>query len=212
MKIALYARVSTVDKGQDVELQLRDLRQYAAARGWVIYSEYIDKGQSGSKDRRPELDRLMASARKRRIDGILVWRLDRFGRSLKHLINTLDELRSLGVAFISYSENLDLNTSTGQLLFHLLGAFAEFERNLIRERVIAGIQNAKAKGKHIGRHPLIQENLLETVKQYKDKGFSVRGISKVSGITKSTVHKSLKILAQKSLENKGSGIEDPVVR
>ena len=150
-KIGLYARVSTSDKGQDVDLQLGTLRKYADAREWNVYKEYIDVGESGAKDKRPALSRLLEDARKRKIDHVLVWRLDRFGRSLKHLINTLDELRSLGILFTSYSENLDFSTSTGQLLFHLLGAFAEFERTLIRERVRAGIINAKAKGRRIGR-------------------------------------------------------------
>lgn len=99
MRVGLYARVSTLDKGQDTEVQLRDLRSYAEARGWSVISEYVDKGQSGAKDWRPELDRLMRDARKRKIDLVLCWRLDRLGRSLKHLILTLDELQGLGVGF-----------------------------------------------------------------------------------------------------------------
>ena len=151
MRVGIYARVSTLDGGQDTEVQLRDLRSYAQARGWTIADEYVDKGQSGAKDRRPELDRLMKDVRKRKVDLILCWRLDRLGRSLKHLILTLDELQSIGVGFVSYNENLDLTTSTGRLMFQLLGAFAEFERNLIRERVKAGLANAKAKGAKLGR-------------------------------------------------------------
>jgi DNA invertase Pin-like site-specific DNA recombinase len=212
MRCGIYARVSTTDKGQDVELQLKDLRNYVTARGWGVHDEYVDIGESGAKDRRPELDRLLEDARKRKIDGIAVWRLDRFGRSLKHLINTLDELRSLGITFVSYSENLDFSTSTGQLLFHLLGAFAEFERGLIRERIKAGLQNAKAKGIRLGRCPLIDSGLLWTVKSMRDKGISIRGIAKSLNVSKSTVHKTLKILESKSIDNSSSVDKEIVVR
>ena len=210
MKTGLYARISTTEKTQDPELQLKDLRQYALARGWTIYSEYIDTC-SGAKDRRPELDRLLDDARKRRIDSILVWRLDRFGRSLKHLIVTLDELRQLGISFISYSENLDLSTSTGQLLFHLLGAFAEFERNLIRERVKAGMQNAKNKGKHVGRRSLIDIEFLKIVGSMQGRGMSLRQIAKELKVSKSLVHKTLKIWRPETVENKGVSSEREVV-
>jgi DNA invertase Pin-like site-specific DNA recombinase len=189
-KVGLYGRVSTTDKGQDPELQLKDLRAYSKARGWKVFGEYVDKGESGAKDRRPELDRLMEDVRKRRIDIILVWRLDRLGRSLKHLILTLDELQSLGVGFISYSENLDLTSSTGRLMFQLLGAFAEFERNVIRERVKAGIQNAKSKGIRVGRRPLVDERILSMVRDRKDRGISIRNISKELGLSRAVVHRA----------------------
>ena len=192
-KVGLYGRVSTTDKGQDPELQLKDLRAYANARGWKVFGEYVDKGESGAKDRRPQLDRLMEDARKRRIDGILVWKLDRFGRSLKSLVTTLEELRALGIQFVSYTENLDFSTPAGRAMANLIGVFAEFERDLIRERVRAGIQNAKSKGIRVGRRPLIDEKLLRTVKDRRDKGMSIRGISKELGLSKSLVHKSLQI-------------------
>lgn len=200
MQVALYARISTIDKGQDTELQLRDLRKYAEARGWTVFGEYIDKC-SGSKDKRPELDRLLEGARKRKFNAILVWRLDRFSRSLKHLITALDELRGLGVSFYSFSENIDLSSSTGQLLFHLLGAFAEFERNLIKERVKAGIANARAKGKIIGRRPLIDTGDLWTVKDMRGRGMSIRQIAEACKLSKSSVHKTLKKIEQENLEN-----------
>jgi DNA invertase Pin-like site-specific DNA recombinase len=203
MKVGIYARVSTVDKGQDVELQLKDLRAYVKARGWIIHDEYVDVGESGSKDKRPELNRLLEDVRKRKIDCIAVWRLDRFGRSLKHLINTLDELRSLGVMFVSYSENLDFSTSTGQLLFHLLGAFAEFERNLIKERVKAGIANAKAKGIKIGRPKVYVDT--DELLSLRAKGYSIRAIAKKIKISPSLVHKTLSNL-------KGSDIEKSKVQ
>ena len=210
MRIGLYSRVSTADKGQDPELQLRELRQYASARGWTVYGEYIDFC-SGSKDRRPSLDRLLEDSRKRKVDGILVWRLDRFGRSLKHLIITLDELRQLGISFMSYSENIDLSTSTGQLLFYLLGSFAEFERSLIKERVKAGIENARAKGKHIGRRSQITTELLRTVGNMQGRGLSLRQIAKELRVSKSFVHKALKVLRSESIENKGTESEEMAV-
>ena len=116
-KVAIYARVSTQDKGQDVELQLSDLRTYADARGWKVFKEYLDIGESGSKETRPSFSQLMEDARKRKVDIILVWRLDRFGRSLKHLIVSLDELKTLGVGFVSFKESLDFTTATGRLCF-----------------------------------------------------------------------------------------------
>ncbi len=190
MKAALYARVSTLDKGQDVQLQLKDLREYAGARGWEV-TEYADEGQSGAKDRRPALDDLMAAARRRKIDVVAVWRLDRLGRSLKHLLTVLDELHALGVSFVSLHEALDFTTPTGRLMFHLLGAFAQFERDLIRDRVRAGMANAKVKGKHIGRRPKIALGDLRTAAQLKTRGESIRGIAGVLGVSKSAVHKAL---------------------
>jgi DNA invertase Pin-like site-specific DNA recombinase len=192
-KVGLYGRVSATDKGQDPELQLKDLRAYADAQGWKVYDEYVDKGESGAKDRRPQLDRLMEDARKRRIDGILVWKLDRFGRSLKSLVTTLEELRALGIQFVSYTENLDVSTPAGRAMANLIGVFAEFERDLIRERVKAGIQNAKSKGIRVGRRPKISERLLGTARDMKGKGMSIRGISRELGVSKSLVHKSLQI-------------------
>jgi DNA invertase Pin-like site-specific DNA recombinase len=135
----------------------------------------------------------MEDARKRRIDGILVWKLDRFGRSLKSLVTTLEELRALGIQFVSYTENLDFSTPAGRAMANLIGVFAEFERDLIRERVKAGIQNAKSKGIRVGRRPLIDEKLLRTVRDRRDKGMSLRNISKELGVSKSLVHKSLQI-------------------
>ncbi len=131
MRVGIYARVSTTDKGQDVHMQTRDLEAYAKARGWTIRDTYVDEGLSGSQAKRPGLDRLLSACRRRQVDVVLVWRLDRLGRSLKHLIMTLDELQSLGVAFVSLNEQLDCTTAAGQLLLHLLGAFAEFERAII---------------------------------------------------------------------------------
>ena len=150
MKAAIYARVSTTN-GQDPEMQLRELREYCERRGWKIAGEYVDVGVSGSKDSRPELNRLMQAAQQREFDAVLVWKLDRFGRSLRHLVNALAELEALGVTFVSLKDNLDLSTPAGRLMFQIIGAMAEFERSLIVERVRAGLRNARAKGKTLGR-------------------------------------------------------------
>ncbi len=150
-RVALYARVSTSNGHQDPEMQLRELREYAGRRGWQVTDEYTDHGVSGSKESRPELNRLMADVHRRRFDAILVWKIDRFGRSLKHLVNALADLGAYGVAFVSLRDNLDLSTPSGRLMFAVIGAMAEFERALIQERVKAGLRNARAKGKRIGR-------------------------------------------------------------
>ena len=147
-RVAIYARVSTSE--QSPELQLRDLRQYATARLLTV-SEYVDTGFSGAKQSRPALDRLMDDARKRRFDCVLVWRFDRFARSTKHLLLALEEFRSLGVQFISYQENIDTTSPLGQALFTIVSAVAQLERDLIRERVRAGLRNARANGKKFGR-------------------------------------------------------------
>jgi len=155
-RVALYARVSTSNGHQSPELQLRELRQFSAARGWKIVEEFVDQGVSGSKDRRPALDRLMAAARSRKIDIIAVWKLDRWGRSLKHIVDSLDELEKLGVAFVSFKDSLDLTLASGRMLMQIIGAMAEFERELIRERVKAGLRLARSKGVRLGRAPLPQ--------------------------------------------------------
>jgi len=189
MRVGIYARVSTADKGQDVGLQLRDLEAYAQARGWSIYEKYVDAGISGSQIKRPALDRLVAACRRRQLDVVLVWRLDRLGRSLKHLITTLEEFRTLGVAFVSLHEQLDCTTATGQLLIHLLAAFAEFERAIIKERVKAGLKNAKAKGQRLGRPSLSVDRL--QLRQLRKDGLSIRQIAKRLKISPASVHKTL---------------------
>ncbi len=144
---ALYARVSTLD--QNCEVQLEDLRRHAGKR-FASYCEYTDAGVSGTQRHRPQLDALMRDARRRLFDVVLVWKFDRFARSLKHLIESLDEFSALGIDFISYTEGVDTTTPSGQLLFHIVGAVAQFERDLIAERVRAGMAHAKSLGKHIG--------------------------------------------------------------
>jgi hypothetical protein len=120
-RVAIYARISTINHGQDVGLQTGELREFAEVRGWRLADEYVDRGVSGSKDSRPELNRLLADARKRRFDVVLVWKLDRLGRSLRHLVNVLAEFESLNIAFVSLSDNLDLSTASGRLMFQIIG-------------------------------------------------------------------------------------------
>ena len=150
-RVAIYGRVSTTNHGQDVSLQTRDLEQFAQARGWRLVDSYLDVGISGSKDKRPQLDRLMADAHKRRFDIVIVWRFDRFARSVSHLLRALEAFNALGIAFVSLSEQMDTTTPTGKMIFTVLGAVAELERSLIVERVRAGLRNARAKGKTLGR-------------------------------------------------------------
>lgn len=151
MRAAIYARVSTSNNGQSPEMQTRELREYIERRGWQLAGEYIDTGVSGAKDSRPALDKLLKAARRREFDVVLCWKLDRLARSLKHLVNLLSEFEALGVALVSLSDSLDLSTPQGRLMFQIIGAMAEFERSLIQERVKAGLRNARAKGKRIGR-------------------------------------------------------------
>ena len=132
-------------------MQTRDLEQFAQARGWRLVDSYLDLGISGSKDKRPQLDRLMADAHKRRFDIVIVWRFDRFARSVSHLLRALETFNALGIAFVSLSEQMDTTTPTGKMIFTVLGAVAELERSLIVERVRAGLRNARAKGKTLGR-------------------------------------------------------------
>jgi len=187
MRIGIYARVSTKD--QSCELQIRDLRAYCAARGFDLVHEYVDVGQPGAKDSRPELNILMDEARKRQFDAIVVWRFDRFARSTKHLLSALEEFRSLGIQFISYQENIDTSSALGQALFTIVSAVAQLERDLIRERVSAGIRSARANGKRLGRPKsgVDRERILEL----KAQGHSLRQISAALGVGYGTVRARL---------------------
>jgi DNA invertase Pin-like site-specific DNA recombinase len=151
VRAAIYARVSTTNNGQDPEVQLRELREYCQRRGWVVASEFVDVGISGMKEKRPELDRLLADAHRRRFDAVVVWKFDRFARSVSHLLRALETFQSLGIEFVSLTEGVDTSTPMGKMVFTVLGAVAELERSLIVERVKAGLRNARAKGKRLGR-------------------------------------------------------------
>src|SRR5260370_10024451 len=150
-RAVLYSRVSTLHHGQDPEVQSREIREYCQRRGWPLVGEYVDAGVSGAKERRPQLDRLVADAHKRRFEVIVVWKFDRFARSVSHLLRALETFRALGIEFVSLSEQVDTSTPTGKMIFTVLGAEAELERRHIVERVKAGLRNARAKGKRLGR-------------------------------------------------------------
>jgi DNA invertase Pin-like site-specific DNA recombinase len=188
MRVAIYARVSTLI-GQSPEMQLAELREYASRRSWEIYDEYVDSGVSGSKESRPELNRLMSDVHLRRFDIVLCWKVDRFGRSLKHLVNALADLDSYGVAFVSLRDNLDLSTPSGRLMFQIIGAMAEFERSLIQERVRAGLRNAQLKGKTLGRPPRTLDH--DRIARLRASGASIREISAQLEVSTATVHKAL---------------------
>jgi len=149
MKVALYSRVST--NGQDPEVQLMALRTFAAQRGWDVVEEFVDHGYSGSKERRPALDRLMKAAWTGQFRAVVVWRFDRFARSVKHLVTALETFRSLHIGFVSLQEQLDTSTPIGEAMFTIIGAMAQLERDIIRERVKAGLERAKARGIRLGR-------------------------------------------------------------
>jgi DNA invertase Pin-like site-specific DNA recombinase len=170
-------------------MQLGELREYCDRRGWQIAGEYVDVGISGAKDRRPQLDRMMADAHKRRFDVVAVWKFDRFARSVSHLLRALDTFRVLAVEFVSLSESLDTATPAGRMVFTVLGAVAELERSLIAERVRAGLRNARAKGKKLGRPPLIVD--AARIGRLRAQGQSVREIATELGYSRSLVHKTL---------------------
>ncbi len=157
MKAAIYARVSTLN-GQDPAMQVRELEEYCQRRGWRAVRAYIDAGVSGTREKRPGLDKLMSDAKQRKFDAVLVWKLDRWGRSLRHFVNSLAELEALGIVFVSLKDNLDLSTPSGRLMFQIIGAMAEFERSLIVERVRSGLRNARAKGVRIGRPKVVVDS------------------------------------------------------
>ncbi len=189
MSIALYARVSTKNNGQDPETQLLALREYAKARKLEVFNEYVDVGISGSKDSRPALNQLMADARKRRFDAVLVARFDRFARSTRHLVLALEEFNALGVDFISLSESVDTSTPMGKMVYVVIAAVAELERSLIRERVVMGLQRAKAQGKAIGRPPTAVDE--QQVLSLRRQGLGLRAIGQLVGVARTKVLKVL---------------------
>jgi len=188
MKVAIYCRVSTAE--QSVDMQLLDLRRYCEQRGITIAHEYCDAGISGATDRRPSLDALMTAARKREFDGVLVWRFDRFARSTRHLITALDEFRHLGIAFLSFQENIDTSSPLGTALFTIVGAIAELERSMIVERIKGGIRKAREQGRRPGRRPITDPEVLDTIARLRSQGRSLGVIAKAVGLSKAFVHKT----------------------
>ncbi|MCI0408109.1 MAG: recombinase family protein [Acidobacteria bacterium] len=188
MRAVLYVRVSTRD--QNPETQLQDLRRYAAARGFEVVAEIVDIGVSGAKERRPGLDRVMALARGRALDAVLVAGFDRFGRSVAHLVRALEEFRHLGVGFVSLREQIDLGSPTGRVMFAVIAAMAEFERELVRERIQAGLRRARAQGKRLGRPPRVYHR--DRVLPLRQAGRSVRKIAQELGISRRAVQRALR--------------------
>jgi len=189
MKAGLYARVST-NHGQDPELQLTELREYATKRGWEI-TEFVDVGVSGSKDSRPQLDAMMKLAKARKLDVIAVWKLDRFGRSLRHLVDALAELQAVDVKFVSLRDNLDLTTPAGRMMFHVIGAMAEFERELAKERIKAGLTVARSKGTKLGRPKVKRERDADAkrIRQLRGDGQSYAEIADELGRSKTDIYR-----------------------
>ena len=188
MKAAIYARVSTTN-GQDPTMQTRELKEYCERRGWKIAGEYVDTGISGAREKRPELDRLMADAHRRRFDAVVVWKFDRFARSVSHLLRALETFKALGIEFVSLSEQMDTSTPTGKMVFTVLGAVAELERSLIAERVRAGLRNARAKGKKLGR-PRRRVDAAK-VERLRASGHSLNAISKLLKVSRGTITRAL---------------------
>ena len=189
-RVALYARTSTYDK-QDPEMQLRELREYAAIRGWQVVGVYEDRGFTGTNMNRPRLKTLLLDAKSRQFDLVLVWKLDRWGRSLREIVSMLQDLADYGVEFCSLKDSLDLSTSQGRLMMHLLAAFSQFEADVIKMRVRAGLAHAKASGKQLGR-PKVRDD--EAIRNLRANGLSLRRIAHNLQISKGTVQNALKPL------------------
>lgn len=189
VRAALYGRVSTSGHGQDVEMQLVELKHVASQRGWQVIDEYVDDGVSGTQENRPALDRMMTAARSGKIDVIAVWRFDRFARSTQHLLGALEEFRLLGVAFVSIREQVDTTTPAGKVLFTLIAAISEFERALILERVRAGLANAKAKGIHCGR-PRVDADIRPAL-ALLEQGRGLKQVAAILQISRSTLRRRL---------------------
>ena len=184
-RVALYARVSTTNSGQDPAMQVGELREYCRHRRWQIHGEYIDLGVSGAKDSRPQLNELMSDAHRRHFDVVAVWKFDRFARSVSHLLRSLETFSSLGIEFVSLSEQVDTSTPTGKMVFTVLGAVAELERSLIGERVRAGLRNARAHGKKLGRPPLRELSVadIRQLRQDRRRGASFKGLAHDHGVS-----------------------------
>jgi DNA invertase Pin-like site-specific DNA recombinase len=178
--VGLYARVSTRN-GQDPSMQIDELRAYCKRRGWIVRGEYIDRGISGAKESRPELDRLMRDCRKQLIKTVVVYRYDRFARSLRHLVNALSEFNELGVHFISLHESVDTTTPNGRLIFGIFASISEFERELIGQRIRSGLDAAKARGQRLGRTPvfaLSEERSRQLRREHTDNKASLRTLAR----------------------------------
>lgn len=194
MKIAAYARVSTNNHHQDPEVQMKDIRAFAEYKGGEIVDTYIDRGISGTKSSRPELNRMMADAAAGKFDTVVVWKFDRFARNAQHMLKALETFQSLGIAFVSVTENIDTSTSTGKMVFTVMAAVAEMERSNTVERIHAGLRNARAKG----HRPGVKRQVIDlgAVRERMAQGESMRGIAKKIGVSTSLLALRLKEKAQ----------------
>ena len=188
-RVALYARVST-DK-QTCENQLKELRSIAERMQYIIVDEFIDEGISGATSSRPALDALMKSATQRRFDMVMCWSIDRLGRSLQNLIEILNELQSLKVDLFFMQQGMDTSTSAGRMMFSIFGALAEFERNLIRERVIAGQQRAISQGVKMGRPTKMNDGMRNAIKLLRERGIGIKQIARELKIGIGTVYSAI---------------------
>ena len=188
-RVALYARVSTA-RDQDPQLQLDELRQVATQRGWHVVGEFVDIGISGTKDARPQLDKLMQLAHRGGVDAVCVWKFDRFARSTRHLVTALEDFRGKGIDFISLRDAIDTTTATGRFTFSIIAAVAELERELIRERTIAGIEAARRRGSVPGRPPVKID--VHRARKLQGEGKSVRAIGKALGVAAATAQRALR--------------------
>ncbi len=193
-RAAIYARVST-HNGQNPEMQLEEIRAFCSNRGWKIVEEYVDTGISGAKEHRPGLDRLLEACRRRLVDAVVVYRYDRFARSLRQLVNALEEFRALGIDFVSLHEGVDTSTPNGRLVFGIFASIAEFERELIRDRVRSGLASAKAKGKRLGRPRVVVDR--NRIAALRRAGTSWAKIGEALGVGEGTVRRA----AQQSAKN-----------
>lgn len=191
MKAFLYARVST-NNGQNPEMQLGELRDYCARRGFEIAGEFVDAGICGAKERRPQLDTMLAACRKRKADAVVVYRYDRFARSLRQLVNALAEFDALGIHFISLHEGVDTSTPNGRLVFGIFASIAEFERELIRDRVRSGLASAKARGKRLGRPRVTVD--ADRIASLRASGASWPQIAAELGVSVGTVYQAAQLI------------------
>lgn len=185
-RVALYARVSTRD--QNCGMQLDEMRAYCTRRGWSVAGEYVDTGISGSRERRPQLDQLLAACRRRQLDAVVVYRYDRFARSLRQLVNALEEFRTLGIEFVSLHEGVDTSTPNGRLVFGIFASIAEFERELIRDRVRSGLAAARARGKVFGRRRVPVDG--QQVAELRARGLSWSGVCRELRLSKGTAQRA----------------------
>jgi DNA invertase Pin-like site-specific DNA recombinase len=197
-RAAIYARVST-SNGQNPGMQLEEIRKYCENRGWAVTGEYVDMGISGAKERRPALDRLLRDCHRRLVDAVVVYRYDRFARSLRQLVNALEEFRALGIDFVSLHEGVDTSTPNGRLVFGIFASIAEFERELIRDRVRSGLASAKAKGKRLGRPVVVVDSI--RVAALRSAGASWAKIGETLGVGEGTVRRAV----QQSAKNPSAG-------